>query len=259
MKRALTVGFGVLALVGSTFAAGAADLGARPIGKSPVMAPVALYNWSGFYIGGHGGGLFGEKDWTDATFLPPLSLGSHDVEGFLAGAQAGFNIQTGNFVFGIEGQWSWTNSDGEHTCLQPIVVIGGPVIPGINCRTEMDWVATVAGRVGYAFNNVLLYGKGGIAFASEEHSIFLTGLPPPAGPALTGGGDTRTGWMAGAGIEYGITPNWSAKIEYNYMDFGSEQIDFRDPLTNLLIVSMDIDQQVHVVKAGINYRFTWGR
>jgi outer membrane immunogenic protein len=220
------------------------------------MAPPIIYNWSGFYIGGHIGGLWGDKDWTDVTLPPAISLLSHDVSGFLAGGQAGFNFQSGAFVFGIEGQWSWTNADGEHTCVQPIVVVA--VIPGLNCRTEMDWVATVAGRIGYAFNNVLLYAKGGVAFASEEYSVFLTGLAPPTGPAITAGDDTRTGWMVGGGIEYGFTPNWSAKIEYNFMDFGSERIDFIDPLTGLLLAGIDIDQQVHVVKAGINYRFTWG-
>jgi outer membrane immunogenic protein len=257
MKRALTLGIGVLALVGSTFAASAADLGARPIGKAPVIAPPVVYDWSGFYIGGHIGGLWGEKDWVDVTVPAlPVALLSHEVSGFLAGAQAGFNFQSGAFVFGIEGQWSWTNADGEHTCVQPIVVVA--VIPGINCRTEMDWVATVAGRIGYAFNNVLFYAKGGLALASEEFTVLTTGAGIVPVVVGTAGDDTRTGWMVGAGIEYGFTPNWSAKIEYNFMDFGSEQFNFLDPVTGLSVALIDIDQHVHVVKAGINYRFNWG-
>jgi outer membrane immunogenic protein len=242
-----------MALAGMTLPTSAADLGARPISKAPVAAPIALYDWSGFYIGGHIGGTWGDKDWSVApgTALAPLgiaipvagvfSIGSHRTDGFLAGGQVGFNWQTGAWVFGIEGQGSWTNADGEHFCDVAIV-----------CRTEINWMATAAGRIGYAFNNLLLYAKGGAAFIDEDHFIIDT----PTGFTLASASKTRTGWMVGGGLEWGFTPNWSAKIEYNFMDFGNEAITFA--VVGVPAINIDIDQQVHVVKGGINYRFNWG-
>jgi outer membrane immunogenic protein len=246
---------GALALAGLTLPAPAADLGARPIARGPVVAPVAVYDWSGFYIGGHIGGAWSDKDWSalPTTAFAPLgvvipvpgaiNIGSHRADGFLAGAQAGFNFQSGPWVFGIEGQWSWTNADGAHVCLALLT-----------CGTEMNWVATAAGRIGYAFNNLLLYVKGGAAFVDEDHTIFVTGIPA-LGTATAS--LTRTGWMVGAGLEWGFAPNWSAKIEYNFMDFGSDSITFSDAFGPL--ATLDIDQQVHVVKGGINYRFNFGK
>jgi outer membrane immunogenic protein len=262
MKRAITLGIGALALATLSFPAAAADLGARPIGKAPVVAPVPFYNWSGFYIGGHIGGLWGDKDWTDLSpGLIPVADGSHEVSGFLAGGQIGFNWQAGNWVFGIEGQASWTNADDSHssgalgvTCF-PGGGILGP-IGGTTCATEMNWLGSVAGRIGYAFNNVLLYAKGGFAFANEDYLIFDTATGGLNLLATTTD-ETRTGWMVGAGLEYGFTPNWSFKIEYNYMDFGTENFVLLDPILNVTL-NKEIDQQIHVVKAGINYRFNWG-
>jgi len=250
MKRAITLGIGALALAATTLPTSAADLGARPIAKAPIAAPIALYNWSGFYIGGHVGGLWGDKDWTDVTAPPVVPLGSHDVSGFLAGGQVGFNYQVGTWVFGIEGQVSWTDANGDHACATALGVVL------VTCSTDMNWVGTVAGRIGYAFNNVLLYAKGGAAFADEDFTITPSALGLLVLSNFSTVGHTRSGWMVGAGIEYGFTPNWSAKIEYNYMDFGSETFSFADPVFGPTLIN--IDQQVHVVKAGVNYRFTWG-
>jgi outer membrane immunogenic protein len=247
MKRAITLGLGALALATMSLPSSAADLGARPVGKAPVIAPVALYNWSGFYIGGHIGGVWGDKDWTDVTF-PGLAFadGSSEISGFLAGGQAGFNWQAGAWVFGIEGQVSWTNADGAHLCLFNV---------GLTCETNLNWLGTVAGRIGYAFNNVLLYAKGGFAFANEDYLQSVTGT----GIVIALSEDeTRTGWMVGAGVEYGFTPNWSFKVEYNYMDFGADVSNLVIPGTGVIFTAADIDQQMHVVKAGINYRFNWG-
>jgi outer membrane immunogenic protein len=255
MKRALAVGIGALALAALSLPAAAADLGARPIGKAPVMAPVALYNWSGFYIGGHIGGVWGDKDWIDVTGGVVTPDGGHEVSGFLAGGQIGFNWQAGAWVFGIEGQASWTNADGSHTDGGLVLNCFPGAVVGTTCGTEINWLGTVAGRVGYAFNNVLLYAKGGFAFADEEYFLIDTAT----GGALLNAtaDDTRTGWMVGAGFEYGFTPNWSLKLEYNYMDFGADTFTLVDPILGPF-VDKDIDQHLHVVKAGINYRFNWG-
>jgi outer membrane immunogenic protein len=245
MGRAIGLGVGVLALAGISLPSSAADLRTPPPARAPVVAPVLLYNWSGFYIGGHIGAVGGDKDWTDVTFAP-FPDGSHHVEGFLAGGQAGFNWQAGNWVFGIEGQASWTNADDSHLCL---------VNFGLTCATEMNWLGSVAGRVGYAFNNVLLYAKGGFAFANEDYIQSVTGTGVVFATAED---ETRTGWMVGVGLEYGFTPNWSIKVEYNFMDFGNDTFNLVLPGTGVVSSVEDIDQQLHVVKAGINYRFNWG-
>ena len=126
---------------------------------------------------------------------------------------------------------------------------------GLTCETNMNWLGTVAGRIGYAFNNVLLYAKGGFAFANEDYLQSVTGT----GVVIALSEDeTRTGWMVGAGVEYGFTPNWSFKVEYNYMDFGADVSNLVIPGTGVIFTAADIDQQLHVVKAGINYRFNWG-
>jgi outer membrane immunogenic protein len=250
MKRLLLSGVAVLA-VAAALPAYAADL-ARPAPayKAPVAPPVMLYNWTGFYIGGHVGGLWSSKDWTE---VPPFfgngpGTVSTDPDGFLGGVQAGFNWQTGPWVWGVEVQWSWADADG----------CGGIFVAGtyttFDACSKIKWVGTVAGRLGYAWDRVLLYVKGGVAFADVEHVGVVGGAP-----FTNTVSDTRTGWMVGAGLEYGFLPNWSAKIEYNFMDFGSETYQFtRFAPAPAGVSSADIDQQVHVVKFGINYRFGWG-
>jgi outer membrane immunogenic protein len=249
MRHAISI-CAATALLGCASAAFAADMPARMPLKAPVAPIVAAYNWSGFYIGGHVGGVWGDKDWRDDV---GVSLGSHDVSGFLGGGQIGFNVQSGNWVFGIEGQASWTNADGRHDT------------PTVFFTTEVKWLGTIAGRIGWAQDRLLLYVKGGAAFARDEHAVGTnvtivfanTTLNP--GQVLWEGDKTRWGWMVGAGLEYGLSPNWSAKIEYNYMDFGDKDITFHTvaPLPPLTTV-FNIDQRMHVVKAGINYRFGGG-
>jgi outer membrane immunogenic protein len=224
--------------------ASAADLRA-PVYKAPPPPP-AIFSWTGFYIGGHVGGVFGDKDWTDVTTLPGVAVGSHDISGVIAGGQIGFNWQTGNWVWGVEGQMSWTNADGDH--VEPSGLFRD--------STEMNWLGTAAVRLGYALDRVLLYVKGGAAFVNEDFAT--AGLP---GNILiaTHNDETRVGWMVGAGVEWALWDNWSAKIEYNFMDFGNDTFgfDFVPPLAGHCC-DFDIDQQLHVVKFGINYRFGGG-
>jgi outer membrane immunogenic protein len=218
-----------LALAAATVALGvtaasAADLGQRPVYKAQ-PAPVAIYNWSGFYIGGHAGYAWGREEITDNI---TGVTGATDPSGFLAGAQVGYNWQVGQWVFGIEGDWSWTNADGS------------TAIPGAIVTSEHNWYGTATARLGYAVDNWLWYVKGGAAWADADYSI--------AGVSV---GETRSGWTIGGGLEYGLTPNWSAKLEYNYLDFGKDSI--------AAPIGVQADTQVHLFKAGLNYRFDWGK
>jgi outer membrane immunogenic protein len=228
----------------------AADL--RPITRAPVVAPVPYYNWSGFYIGGHVGGGWGDEVSTVGAIAPLILLPGTAIttseSGFLAGAQAGINFQMGGFVLGIEGDWSWSDVGG--------VANTAALIPGVTVRStgDVDWFATATGRIGYAFNNVLLYAKGGGAWMDVRYTASaLLGGVVVLGPAVVD--DTRTGWTVGGGVEYAITPNWSAKIEYGYLDFGSRTYTFTTPGA---VATAAIDSQYHLVKGGINYRFNWG-
>lgn len=217
-------------LVATTGMVVAADLGRRgpTVNPVPVMAPVPYFNWSGLYVGAHAGYGWGSKEWSD---VGPFS--SHDIDGFIGGGQVGYNFQVGQIVFGVEGDLSGTRADGASQ------------FAGQTFESRVDWVATLTGRLGYAANNWLFYAKGGAAWANDE---FLYSRGGFAG----GVGETRTGWTVGAGVEVGFAPNWSAKLEYNYMDFGNDRASFGPG------DAFNIDQQMHVVKAGINYRFGWG-
>jgi outer membrane immunogenic protein len=220
----------ILALGGILIATGqnatAADVVRRapaPVYKAPPPVYAPTYNWSGIYLGGHLGYSWSGES---ATFTGIGLGGSLDPKGFLAGGQIGANWQVGALVFGIEGDLSWTNASGSTT------------IAGTLVNADHNWYGTATGRLGYAWNNWLLYGKGGAAWMNADYST-------PAGSIKA----TRNGWIVGGGIEYGLAPNWSAKIEYDYLDLG----------TDVLMVppSTKVDTQVHTLKMGLNYRFNW--
>ena len=224
-----------LSLAGATMFGGAAlaaDI-SRPVYKAPPAGalPVA-YDWTGFYVGGHVGYGWADKSWSD-----PFSFGtvSHNADGFLGGGQAGFNYQVGQFVFGVEGDMSGSG------------IKGGANVLGANFNTNVDWTATLTGRAGIAFDRWLVYGKGGVAWAHDRYSTNFYTFPATAELS-----DTRIGWTAGAGIEYAFAPQWSAKLEYNFMDFGTKSVSFA-PGT-----ATDIEQQIHALKLGVNYKFGGG-
>jgi outer membrane immunogenic protein len=221
----------------SVASATAADLPLAPA-PSPVApvayAPAAIYNWTGFYIGGHAGAGMSGASWGD-----PFTGGNNSFNsgvGFLGGAQAGANYQLNALVLGVEGDFSWTGLKG--TGLDSI---------GDTINTNINWTSTVTGRVGAAFDRLLLYGKGGLALAQDQNS--LTDL----GGNSAGMSVMRAGWTVGAGLEYGITKNWSAKIEYDYLSFGPQTLNFSTPL--LPAYSSNASLNVQEVKAGINFRF----
>jgi outer membrane immunogenic protein len=214
----------------------AADLPMRPA-PAPV-APVAyappVYNWSGFYIGGHIGGGFENSSWTD-----PFT-GVNDTfnnSGFLGGAQVGVNTQFNWLVLGLEGDFSWTSA-----------IKGTGTDSGLDSiTTSPQWTSTVTGRIGAAFDRLLVYGKGGLAIADGKST-----LTDPTGASSTVT-LTRFGWTAGAGLEYALTDNWSVRAEYDYLGFGSKQLNFTTPL--LGTVSSKADLNVQEVKAGFDYKF----
>ncbi len=233
----------------------AADLG-RPIYKAPVIAAAPYFNWSGCYIGVHGGGGFGQKRWTDPA-LGDFEFSRHDVDGAFAGGQIGCDWQAGTWVFGVEGSGSWANITGSGL---DILSPGGITLRD---RSTINAIGTFTGRIGWAWDRTLLYVKGGGAVVGDRFRTTCEVAVGacfgfPIGTTFARADDTRFGWLVGAGIEYAFTPNWSVKLEYNFMDFGRESATFSGPVFAGAPFDYNIDQYVHVVKAGINYRFNWG-
>ncbi|MBB1091268.1 porin family protein [Rhodopseudomonas palustris] len=217
----------------------AADLAARPYNKAPVYAPpVPIYNWTGFYIGGHIGGAFA-GDNSIGTGVTANSDGK-----FLGGVQAGYDWQFApSWVLGVEGQYSWLTGSND-------AVFFPGTLSGVDgtfaLADNQRGLASVTGRLGYTWGPALLYVKGGWAYADYKSSLAFTA---PGGAAVgVSSTSSQDGYTVGGGLEYLFAQNWSGKIEYQYYDFGNVDLGAGFTAKN--------DQ--HVVKAGLNYRFNWG-
>jgi outer membrane immunogenic protein len=209
----------------------------------PDRAPAAIaapFSWTGVYLGAHGGGGWSKITGRDPT-VPGDPWTSVNASGAIAGAQVGGNYQIGNIVLGLEGSYAWSNVG-----LKQTTPLGGPAVLTVSIKN--DYVATAAGRIGYAFDRVLLYAKGGGAFTRDK----LDATDGIGGTAT--GRFSRTGWMAGGGVEVAIWQNWSVKAEYDYLRFG--QVNEVLTTTGTLTVSpavVRLDMQLALI--GLNYRF----
>jgi outer membrane immunogenic protein len=276
-----TLATAVLAAMAVVPAASAADMAPRYTKAPPAM--VEVWNWTGFYIGGNAGYSWGRSS-TDVSFYntatglpivpPPGSIPSarFDMNGAIAGGQAGYNWQTGSWVWGVEAdiQWSGEKGRGNYFCA-PTPPLGGACLPGLTflpafvtgtnltVDQSLEWFGTARLRGGFLVSpRVLLYGTGGLAYGSIKTSGTLSGFTPADLPVSVFGSNTATrlGWTAGAGVEGKITQNWSAKLEYLYMDLGRY-----DSLTLSLAPASLIGARVsshftdHILRAGINYQF----
>ncbi len=228
--------------LGLVNAASAADMAARPYTKAPPMM-VAMYNWGGFYVGANGGWASSHKCWDFAgTVAAPLAVnqaeGCHDATGGVIGGQIGYNWQAGSWVFGLEAQGDWADLSGRNVSL---------FAPTFTNRSRIDGIGLFTGRVGYAWNNALLYVKGGAAVVSDRYNYYLTTAAVDTGTAS----ETRWGGTVGVGLEYGFTPNWSVGVEYNHIFLDARNIAFASPTQTVDRIHQDVD----MVTARINYRF----
>jgi outer membrane immunogenic protein len=222
MKRLCPAFVALLALSG---AATAADLSRPPppvYSNSPVFVPPP-YNWTGAYFGINGGGGFGGSNWDSA--------GSRNVSGAVVGAQAGYNYQFGPMVAGLEGDIDWSDINGSGTTACPL-----------GCKTSNTWLSTVRGRLGYAADRFLPYVTGGVAFGDIRASV----------PGFGEVGQDRTGWTLGGGLEAALAANWTARVEYLYVNLGN----FNCGLNCGGISATDnVSFHANVLRAGLNYRF----
>jgi outer membrane immunogenic protein len=208
------------------------------------VVPPAVYNWTGFYIGVNGGGGWGQTNW---FFQPPAAtFANHSTSGGLAGGQVGYHWQTGSWVFGVEADGDWANIKGSTLCPNA----------AFTCTSNTRDLASFRGRVGYAAGPVLFYGTGGLGYANTAYTSFLTGTSTTGNAGFTGMYNTdRWGYAAGAGIEWGFAPNWSAKVEY--MHYGFDGVTA--PAGTLAAAfNSSLGLNIDTVKVGVNYRFGWG-
>jgi outer membrane immunogenic protein len=236
MKKLLLVAVGAVTL-GLSAPASAADLPARTYTKAPVLAPI--YDWSGFYIGINGGGGSAHTCW-DLLFAGVIPEGCHNSTGGTVGGQIGYRWQTANWVFGIEGQGNWADFSGSN-----IGPIGANPFGGATDRTRIDSFGLITGQVGYAWNNVLGYVKGGAAVVDDKYDALTIGS----------GRETRWGETVGVGLEVGFAPNWSVGVEYNHIFLNDSNVTLTDPaggFAGTIRTRQDVDMGL----VRLNYR--WG-
>ena len=231
MKKNLLLAAVSLVALSAAAPALAADLAARPYTKAPAMV-AAIYDWSGFYIGINGGGGSSHATW---DFVGVGREGSHDATGGTVGGQIGYRWQSGQWVFGVEGQGNWADFSGDNTS----------ALFATRNRTKIDAFGLITGQVGYAWNNVLIYVKGGAAVVSDKYEISST-----AGALLASTSDTRWGGTVGAGLEYGFAPNWSVGVEYNHIFLSDKDVTFAG-----FAGSERIRQDVDMGLVRLNYKF----
>ena len=247
MKKFLLATVGLVAL-GMAAPASAADLAARPYKAPPPV--VAVYDWSGFYIGANGGGGWSHKCWDVNNFLTPRAVaeGCHDATGGVVGGQIGYRWQSAGWVFGLEAQGDWADLKSSNVSL---------FIPAWTNNSKIEAFGLFTGQVGYAWNNVLWYVKGGAAVTSDKYRGTVTAT----GAVFDATSETRWGGAVGTGLEFGFAPNWSVAIEYDHLFMGRQDLTFTSAgvLAGIPAGSVfrtdSIRQDVDMVTARINYRF----
>jgi outer membrane immunogenic protein len=241
MKKQIFLG--VLAIAASAFTSAMAADVPVPYKAAPLAAPA--YTWTGCYVGANASGGRAHDDWQ--PFVGVNALGPVRNSGWGGGVQGGCDYQVSSIVFGVEGQFDWADMHG--TSLVP--ANGG----GFILSSKLDRFATATGRIGYAFDRVLVYAKGGAAWAHFNQQFTETDFA--ANTTTLTGGQGVTGFVVGGGFEFALLRNVSFKAEYNYFDFGTNGF----PLTCITCgatpasLSFDIHQRMQTFMVGLNWRF----
>ena len=244
MRKFLAAAVSFAAITVAAAPASAADMAVKAPPPAPVLAPI--YDWTGFYIGANGG--WGQSrncwDFVGVVVLGTFDEGCNSRSGGVGGGQIGYRWQANQWVFGLEAQGDW--ADLSHTRVSLLD-------PTLSLRTKTDGIGLFTGQIGYAWNQALLYVKGGAAVTSNRFSI-LDNLN--FGAELASASSTRWGGVVGVGFEYGFAPNWSFGVEYDHLFMGDANNSFTGltPI-NAAFVNNRVSQDVDMVTARINYRF----
>ncbi len=263
MRKLLLANAAALAMIASGSAL-AADM---PLKAEAPFA--ARFTWTGCYLGGHVGGAWARNDVTDPVRLVQDSAGlggpgftnvgpttvSVDESGAVIGAQIGCDYQfASNLVVGIEGAASGSTLKGSRVVALP----NSPPDTAL-VRVKTDFLPTLTARVGYAFDQWLFYAKGGAAWAANKYGVTgsfgFAGATVPGIPFDFEGLSERTGWTVGAGVEWAFAHDWSARLEYDYYDFGTHTSTMNDVVNGAGFLSFR--QTMQMVKLGVNFH-VWG-
>ncbi len=226
-------------LLSASAPARAADMTVAPRPAPSTYIPAQFF-WTGFYIGaGVGGG------WGTVSFTDPFSgvSGSPTPKGALLTGISGINYQLGSVVIGAEGDFTGSWIKGGDAVTAPL---------GNTLDVSAFWTSTVTGRVGMAFDRLLIYGKGGAAFSYERDTVTV-----PSG-ATAAGSIYRAGWTVGGGVEYAVTDHWTGRLEYDYLRFASKAIALQGPATippNTGILGTSVGLNVSEFKGIMAYKF----
>jgi outer membrane immunogenic protein len=239
------------ALFGLSQNASAADVRAQPAPYAPpppVYAPPP-FTWTGFYLGGNIGGAWAHRDVTDTFFATNFGSGNNNGV-FIGGGQLGYNWQIGYTVLGIEAEFDGAANNNN---------TGTVFIPGagtIQVTSNNRWITTLAARFGMMNGPWLFYGKAGAGWVGNE-DFTITNLT--TGASIVTSNNSNSGWLVGVGIEWAFAPNWSAKVEYNFLGLDDRTFiapaGFRSLTGDTFFVT---NRDIQTVKVGINYRFNWG-
>ncbi len=189
------------------------------------VAPVShQFDWTGFYLGVNGGYV-----WTRGSDAGT----TRHFDGGVLGAHAGYNVQQGNLVFGVEGDigYTWNRRSWDVNPVPP---------PVVTATVGTEWQGSIRARVGAAFDRTLVYGTGGVAFTNGFGTLDVGGVSVTERKTLTG-------WTIGAGLEHAFTDNWTARAEYRYSDYG------RIDLSGIGGGNPRVTE--HTIRAGISYKF----
>jgi len=221
----------------------AADVPARPYSAPASYAPLQ-YDWTGLYVGANGGyGRVQDCLRVSGPFDAFFEEGCHNAGGGVAGGQVGYRWQFGGvpMVWGLEAQGDWASLSGSHVSF---------IDPDITNRTKLQGLGLFTGQFGYALDNVLFYFKGGAAVTSDRYEDVTT-----AGGAVLGSvSQTRWGGTAGAGVEYGFTPNWTAAFEYDRLFMGSKNVTYIGP-AGIAFANKQLTRDVDLFTVRVNYKF----
>jgi outer membrane immunogenic protein len=226
------------------------------------VAPVAMYDWSGTYLGGVIGGAWGTNDVSETglgivgTLLGVPAVQTVNTSGFIGGVEGGSRYQFGKLVVGWEGDITFGKINGTSTTsfVGPLGALGIPPISR-SLAVNTNWTATTTSTLGIAHNNWLLYGKAGVAWENVSYTDnwAIAGIPLFSGTTVN---FWQAGWTVGTGIEWAFYNNWSLKAEYDYLDFGTKNVQVNGTLLGAVAFAPGIQDNNHInqFKAGLNYR-----
>jgi outer membrane immunogenic protein len=262
MKTKFGIGIASLMLAANAGTASAADLAAQPYANALPPAIASIYSWSGFYIGLNGGGGSSHKCWDLVNYAPViggpvvavnpnLSEGCHDATGGTIGGQYGYRWQAASWVFGVEGQGNWADFSGSN--VNRLVGVPIPGLPGgfgagLTDRSRIDSFGMITGQIGYAWNSLLGYVKGGAAVVHDKYDTSFAGV------VVDSASENRWGGVIGVGLEFGFAPGWSVAFEYDHMFLGHRDIVASTP-AGLFSATDRINQDVDLGTIRLNYNF----